>query len=132
MSGVYHHVSSNYLGGRAVTLVGYGTLSGEKCWKVKNSWNEEWGDSGHFLIRRGSDECGIESDASAGIVSGPSPSPSPTPSPSPGCVDEEDSSYCNYVVDQSQCSLIGYKCLKSCDCCDSPSLCGGGASHQMV
>jgi cathepsin B len=126
-SGVYHHISNNYLGGHAVTLVGFGTLGGEKYWKVKNSWNEEWGDNGHFLIRRGSDECGIESDASAGIISGPSPSPTP----SPGCADEEDSSYCNYVVQQAQCSLIGYKCLKSCDCCDSPSLCGG-ASHEMV
>jgi cathepsin B len=68
-SGVYKHTSGSYLGGHAVTLVGYGELNGEKYWKIKNSWNEEWGDNGHFLIARGSDECGIESSVSAGMVS---------------------------------------------------------------
>merc|ERR1712187_935846 len=68
-SGVYKRTSSNFLGGHAVTLVGYGTLNGEKYWKIKNSWNEEWGNGGHFLIRRGTDECGIESDVNAGDIS---------------------------------------------------------------
>jgi len=133
-SGVYHAVSTNYLGGHAVTLVGYGTLNGEKYWKIKNSWNEQWGAGGHFLIRRGTDECGIESSVSAGLVSGvaPSPpSPSPSPSPSPGCSDVEDSSYCDFVVSQGMCSLIGYNCQNSCDCCDDASLCGGVAVVQV-
>merc|ERR1712166_1048206 len=69
-SGVYHKTSgSSYLGGHAVTLVGYGELSGEKYWKIKNSWNEDWGNGGHFLIKRGSDECGIEDSVSGGSVS---------------------------------------------------------------
>jgi cathepsin B len=68
-SGVYKHTSGSMLGGHAVTLVGYGELDGEKYWKIKNSWNEEWGDNGHFLIARGTDECGIESSVSAGKVS---------------------------------------------------------------
>jgi len=68
-SGVYKHTSGSYLGGHAVTLVGFGELNGEKYWKVKNSWNEDWGNNGHFLIARGSDECGIESSVSAGMVS---------------------------------------------------------------
>jgi len=67
-SGVYKHTSGSALGGHAVTLVGYGELDGQKYWKVKNSWNENWGDSGHFLIARGNDECGIESSAGAGTV----------------------------------------------------------------
>jgi len=131
-SGVYHATTSDYLGGHAVTMVGYGTLNGEKYWKIKNSWNEQWGDNGHFLIRRGTDECGIESQVSAGIVGTapapsptPSPTPSPSPSPSPGCEDVEDDSYCNYVQQQGFCALIGYNCLNTCDCCDSPALCGG-------
>lgn len=130
-SGVYHATTSEYLGGHAVTMVGYGTLNGEKYWKIKNSWNEQWGDNGHFLIRRGSDECGIESQVSAGLVGPPTPTPpspptpSPAPSPTPACQDEEDSSYCDYVKQQAMCSLIGYNCLNTCDCCDSPSLCGG-------
>merc|ERR1711862_249563 len=68
-SGVYKHTTSSYLGGHAVTLVGYGELNGEKYWKIKNSWNENWGNGGHFLIARGSNECGIEGDAGAGTVS---------------------------------------------------------------
>jgi cathepsin B len=68
-SGVYKHTSGSALGGHAVTLVGYGEMNGEKYWKIKNSWNEAWGNGGHFLIARGSDECGIESSVSAGIVS---------------------------------------------------------------
>lgn len=68
-SGVYRHTSGSYLGGHAVTLVGYGELNGDKYWKIKNSWNEAWGDNGHFLIARGSNECGIEGSVSAGAVS---------------------------------------------------------------
>jgi len=67
-SGVYRHTSGSYLGGHAVTLVGYGELNGDKYWKIKNSWNEEWGDNGHFLIARGVDECGIEDSVSAGLI----------------------------------------------------------------
>jgi len=67
-SGVYQKTSNKALGGHAVTLVGYGTLDGTDYWKVKNSWNEEWGDNGHFLIVRGKNECGIEGDANAGDI----------------------------------------------------------------
>jgi len=68
-SGVYTHTSGSYLGGHAVTLVGYGELDGQKYWKIKNSWNENWGNNGHFLIARGNNECGIEGDAGAGTIS---------------------------------------------------------------
>jgi cathepsin B len=67
-SGVYKATSSKQLGGHAVTLVGYGELDGEKYWKIKNSWNEHWGDNGHFLIARGNNECGIEGNAGAGTI----------------------------------------------------------------
>lgn len=68
-SGVYTHQTGSYLGGHAVTLVGYGTLDGTPYWKIKNSWNEEWGNGGHFLIARGSNECGIEGNVNAGLFS---------------------------------------------------------------
>jgi len=140
-SGVYRATSSNFLGGHAVTLVGYGTLNGDKYWKIKNSWNEQWGDAGHFLIARGTDECGIEDDVNAGTIgaapapsppqppSPPTPTPTPVPTPS-GCVDEEDSYYCDYVVQQGWCDLIGSDCLKSCNCCDNPSDCGGNSAMK--
>ena len=48
-----------------VAIVGYGAdkETGEKFWIVKNSWGESWGESGFFRIRRGTDECSIESIA---------------------------------------------------------------------
>ena len=42
-----------------------GVIDGEAYWKIKNSWNEQWGDGGTFKIKRGTDECGIEDDVTA-------------------------------------------------------------------
>lgn len=61
-SGVYKHTSGSELGGHAVEMMGWGTLNGEDYWIIKNSWNEQWGDNGYFMISRGNDECGIERD----------------------------------------------------------------------
>merc|ERR1712080_271885 len=48
-----------------VSIVGYGADAdtGEKYWVVQNSWGETWGEEGFFRIRRGTDECAIESIA---------------------------------------------------------------------
>jgi cathepsin B len=53
-----------FVSGHAVLLVGWGVSErGEPYWVVQNSWGTEWGRSGFFWIRRGRDECGIESNA---------------------------------------------------------------------
>jgi len=56
----------------------------------------------------------------------PTPSPSPSPTPGPDCVDIEEPSYCNFVLAQDFCSLIGEDCENTCDCCEDPSACGEG------
>lgn len=71
--GIYHHtgltdtVNPFELTNHAVLLVGYGRchMTGQKYWIVKNSWGTGWGEEGFFRIRRGSDECSIESIAVA-------------------------------------------------------------------
>jgi hypothetical protein len=43
------------------SLAGYGASDkGEKYWIVQNSWGPSWGMNGTFMIKRGTDECGIE------------------------------------------------------------------------
>lgn len=69
--GIYHHtgIRSKYnpfqLTNHAVLLVGYGAdkTTGEKFWTIKNSWGTGWGEQGFFRIRRGVDECAVESIA---------------------------------------------------------------------
>lgn len=65
-SGVYHHQSGSMLGGHAIKVIGYGTEDGTDYWLVQNSWTTTWGDGGYFKIKRGGDECGIESSFVAG------------------------------------------------------------------
>jgi len=77
-SGIYHHTKAPQLlksgisqfdpfemTNHAVLLVGYGydKTTKEKFWTVQNSWGEDWGENGFFRIRRGTDECAIESIA---------------------------------------------------------------------
>ncbi|XP_791043.2 dipeptidyl peptidase 1 [Strongylocentrotus purpuratus] len=74
--GIYHHVpmydrfnpweTTNHV----VTIVGYGhkgnnPKKGEKYWIVQNTWGSEWGERGYFRIRRGDNECNIETLAVA-------------------------------------------------------------------
>jgi hypothetical protein len=60
-TGIYHYTKGSLLGGHGVVIVGWGEQNGEKYWLVHNSWGPDWGDKGYFRIRRGTDECGIES-----------------------------------------------------------------------
>lgn len=67
-SGVYFQQTGSFLGGHAIRILGYGEEDGVKYWLCANSWNEEWGDQGYIKIRRGTDECGIESEGVGGLV----------------------------------------------------------------
>lgn len=68
-SGIYSHVTGSALGGHAVRLVGYGVENGVKYWILANSWGSYWGENGFFRMKRGTNDCGIESNYfAAGLV----------------------------------------------------------------
>jgi len=67
--GIYQRTKEGILvGGHAVRIVGWGTEDGVDYWIVANSWGQLWGEGGFFRIRRGTNECNIESIVLAGIV----------------------------------------------------------------
>eukprot|EP00689_Sawyeria_marylandensis_P002403 EC823739.1.p1 GENE.EC823739.1~~EC823739.1.p1 ORF type:complete len:172 (+),score=79.64 EC823739.1:123-638(+) len=60
--GVYQFKSGSFAGGHAVRVVGWGvdSESGLDYWNIANSWGPNWGMSGFFWIKKGSNECEIE------------------------------------------------------------------------
>lgn len=66
-SGVYEHTTGAAMGGHAIRIIGWGVENGKPYWLVANSWNKDWGDHGLFKIKRGNDECGIESGVVGGL-----------------------------------------------------------------
>eukprot|EP01127_Copromyxa_protea_P010573 TRINITY_DN2577_c0_g1_i1.p2 TRINITY_DN2577_c0_g1~~TRINITY_DN2577_c0_g1_i1.p2 ORF type:complete len:163 (-),score=34.34 TRINITY_DN2577_c0_g1_i1:6-494(-) len=57
---IYEHKSGSYEGLHSVKIVGFGVKNGVDYWLVQNSWGEQWGDNGFFMIKRGVDECFFE------------------------------------------------------------------------
>lgn len=68
-SGIYSHVSGEYLGKHSVKIVGYGVDAGIAYWTVANSWGPTWGNEGFFNIKRGCGESGIENEMVYGTPS---------------------------------------------------------------
>lgn len=67
-TGVYTHTSGSLVGGHAIKMLGWGRSGeGVDYWICANSWGSNWGMDGFFLIRRGTDECGIEDGVTAGV-----------------------------------------------------------------
>lgn len=46
----------------AVTVVGWGSSSGNEYWIIRNSWGSSWGESGHIRIKIGGN-CKITFDS---------------------------------------------------------------------
>jgi len=70
-SGVYQRTAgAEYAGGHAIKIIGWGVDEKTKVpyWLIANSWGDDWGENGFFRIRRGTDECGIESQIATGLV----------------------------------------------------------------
>mmetsp|Transcript_26199 Transcript_26199/g.45078 ORF Transcript_26199/g.45078 Transcript_26199/m.45078 type:complete len:340 (-) Transcript_26199:525-1544(-) len=66
-TGVYQKTVEDTIGGHAIKIVGWGSEKGLDYWLIANSWGDQWGENGYFRIRRGVDECGIESQIYAGL-----------------------------------------------------------------
>ncbi len=82
-SGVYSHVSGKYVGGHAITIVGYDDAN--SAWIIKNSWGTGWGDKGYGKIRYG--QVNIEEYPLYMTVSSVTTAPTVTTSVSPTTID---------------------------------------------
>jgi C1A family cysteine protease len=51
----------------SVVILGWGVdpATDLKYWIVRNSYGPRWGDHGEFLVQRGTDDFGIESETTA-------------------------------------------------------------------
>lgn len=58
-SGVYKHTTGEYLGGHAVSLIGYDDA--KRAWIIRNSWGPTWGDNGFAYVSY-DDESGVASE----------------------------------------------------------------------
>lgn len=67
-TGIYRFVWGKNLGGHAVRVIGWGVEGTAPYWIVANSWGTSWGLKGFFWIKRGVNECGIESWMTEGLL----------------------------------------------------------------
>ncbi|XP_067004602.2 cathepsin L [Anabrus simplex] len=70
-SGVYYDAACSgeyYYLNHGVLVVGYGTEDGSDYWIVKNSWGDDWGESGYFRISTKNNNCGIATEPTYPIV----------------------------------------------------------------
>ena len=70
--GIYHEINHQtwmnkdeqkpewYKVDHSVVCYGWGEENGNKYWLLMNSWGKTWGENGHFRMKRGDDELGIE------------------------------------------------------------------------
>ena len=65
--GIYVHKSGPLITSKIVRILGWGSENNSQYWIGTNSWGIYWGIEGFFKIRRGSNECRIESRVEAGL-----------------------------------------------------------------
>jgi C1A family cysteine protease len=58
-SGVYKHTTGDYMGGHAVSIVGFD--DSKQAWIIRNSWGSDWGDHGFAYVSY-DDESGVGSE----------------------------------------------------------------------
>lgn len=65
--GIYQYTAGGSQGDHAIRLLGWGQDDGIDYWLCANTWGTSWGMRGMFKIRRGSNECGIETRITGGL-----------------------------------------------------------------
>lgn len=125
-----------------VLAVGYGTMSGQEYWIVKNSWGPTWGSEGYVMLGKGNGtgpgECGINMQPSypkSGAIAPPSPptppSPGPPAPPAPPSGDDYGAPPC--PADEKAVSingLTGSYCAPSCSATQACPAAPNGATAQ--
>ncbi|XP_025415918.1 cathepsin B-like cysteine proteinase 4 [Sipha flava] len=66
-SGIYEYTTGSLQGDHAIKLLGWGEDDGVHYWLCANTWGTTWGMNGFFKIRRGINECGIETRITGGL-----------------------------------------------------------------
>jgi len=58
-----YHIEWQYIN-HSILIVGWGEEHGVKYWICRNSYGPNWGESGHFRVRKGLNDYGLESEPS--------------------------------------------------------------------
>jgi len=62
-SGIIDDPSCGQMVDHVVANVGWGVMSGDQYWILKNSWGTSWGLNGYVLVARGKNMCGIATES---------------------------------------------------------------------
>jgi len=67
-TGVYtRSKNATYLGKHTSKLIGWGVENGVDYWLLVAAWGYGFGDKGTFKMKRGTNECGIDSWTTGGV-----------------------------------------------------------------